>query len=195
MYFVLGCLSPSDGTLAMLSYDPDHPMRSWASGTRFDPSPDAWEFDQPPPEPVTAEVVPGYEGIIAELFTVPVPLMTRRLLAVLRAAGVDNIDAYDAVIRDNATGKSYTDHVAFNLIGAVAAADLERTLTSPYSSRNLIARDIDALVVSETAANGLLMFRLAESVNAILVHDSLKQAVEAAGIDTLSFFEPDQWAG
>ena len=37
------------------------------------------------------------------------------------------------------------------------------------------------------------MFRLAESVMGIVVHESVKQAIEAAGIDTLTFVDPAEW--
>jgi hypothetical protein len=39
------------------------------------------------------------------------------------------------------------------------------------------------------------MFRLAESVNGIVVHESVKKAIEAAEIDTLTFIPPEEWVG
>jgi len=32
-------------------------------------------------------------------------------------------------------------------------------------------------------------------VNAVIVHESVKDIIEAAGIDTLTFIEPEDWAG
>ncbi|MCC6337682.1 MAG: hypothetical protein IT380_27280, partial [Myxococcales bacterium] len=59
----------------------------------------------------------------------------------------------------------------------------------------MISADIDSLVIDETRARGALMFRLAESLNAILIHDDVCEAILDAGIETLSFFETDAWAG
>lgn len=42
---------------------------------------------------------------------------------------------------------------------------------------------------------GTLMFRLAEAVNAIVIHEKVKAAVQAAGIDTLTFMPPEDWVG
>lgn len=57
-----------------------------------------------------------------------------------------------------------------------------------------MSADIDSLVVDPAKADGALMFRLAESVNTILLHESVCDAIEAAGIDTLTFYEPESWA-
>jgi hypothetical protein len=38
------------------------------------------------------------------------------------------------------------------------------------------------------------MFRLAEAVNVILVHEKVKTAIEAAGIDTMTFMLPEDGA-
>ena len=54
---------------------------------------------------------------------------------------------------------------------------------------------ISAPEISAARVDGALMFRLAEAVNTIVVHDSVKQAIEAAGIDTLTFIDPADWTG
>ena len=41
----------------------------------------------------------------------------------------------------------------------------------------------------------MLLFRLKESTNAIVVHENVKMHLEAEGFDTLTFVEPDGWAG
>lgn len=195
MYYVMKCLSPDDGELAMLTYKRDHPMRSWASGRRFVDDPTTFPALRRPPEPVVAEVAAGYSGIMAEMWQTPVPLMTKRLHQALLGAGVDNVDVYAAEIIDPATGKKYSDYVAFNIVGKIAAADLQRTQVAPNSPDRMISMDVDSLAVDEGATHGALMFRLAESVNAILVHERVRQQIEGAGINTLTFIEPEQWAG
>jgi hypothetical protein len=195
VYYVLECLSVSPNDHAVLSYSRDHPLRSWKSGARFSPDAGAPPFRRPPAEPIRVEVQKQAPGVMAELWDNPLPLMTRRLYDALRAAGVDNMDTYAAEIRDPTTGKTHTDHVAFNLIGTIAAADLSKTTTSPASTDRIVSMDINSLAVDEAAPRGALMFRLAESVNAILVHESVMERLKAAGFETLTFLRPEEWAG
>jgi len=51
------------------------------------------------------------------------------------------------------------------------------------------------LVIDEAKTRGALLFRLAESVNGIVVHETIKNAIEATGIDTLTFMPPEEWVG
>ncbi|XXT19894.1 hypothetical protein WME94_57700 [Sorangium sp. So ce429] len=186
MYWIMLCPSPVHGDHALLEHEPDDPFRSWMSGARF---------EDPPPEPIVATVMPGYSGVMAELWQVPVPLMTERLLAVLRRAGVDNLDTYHAEVHDTETKEVRTDYVAFNVIGLVMAADLNRALFDVDQPDRKISMFFDALAIDDTAAMSLLMFRLGEAVNTLVVHERVKQAVEAAGLNTIRFLTPEDWAG
>lgn len=186
MYYMMHCFSPKERDNAMLTYSPDDPLRSWAEGARFDDA---------PPEPVRAEVKKGYTGNMAEFWDDPVPLMTTRLHEALMAAGVSNLDTYKAVIYDPATKSIFDNYVAFNIIGTIAAADLSRSEFDPSEPERMIAMDFRSVVIDPKRTGGALLFRLAESVNAIVVHESVKRHLEAAGIDTLTFIAPEEWAG
>lgn len=180
MYYVMTCLSPAQGYLATLNYDDSADtdfLRSWMSGDRF---------DIPPPTPLVLTREPAPATVLAELWQSPVTLMTARLHAALLAAGVSNLDTYPAEIHDPEQGRVHTDYVAFNLIGRIAAAESLRRHDDVL---------ISAPEISSARTDGVLMFRLAEAVNAIVVHASVKQAIEAAGIDTLTFIEPSDWTG
>jgi hypothetical protein len=170
----------------MLRYSPDIPFRRWASGARF---------KAPPSEPVVATIKEGYAGIMAEFWTNPVPVMTKRLLRALEQGGVTNLDTYRAEIHDPASGAIYHDHVAFNIIGVVSAADLKNSQFDPTQEDRKISMLFDAVAIDAGKAHDLLLFRLAESVNAIMVHQKVRQHIEASGIDTLTFVEPEDWAG
>jgi hypothetical protein len=60
-----------------------------------------------------------------------------------------------------------------------------------YRARLAYTRDVP---LRSCKARGALMFRSAESVNVIIVHPSIRDAVEAAGINTLTFLEPEDWS-
>ena len=191
MYFVMTCLSPLQRDHAVLKHRKDHPLRSWHSGTPFRPEA-AQAHKQPPAEPILARILPGDEGEMAELWDNPVPLMTRRLYERLSASGVDNLDIYTAEIREEASGRVYDEYVAFNLIGKVAAADLN---ASTYTDTHppMIDGGFTSLHIDAGKARNLLLFRLAEAVNAIVAHERIKSAVESAGIRTLTFIPPEHW--
>lgn len=195
MYYVMTCTSPPGKEAAMLTYEPDDPLRSWASADKFLDDDLAPDFLRPPPEPVRAEVKAGYAGAMLEFWDDPVPLMTKRLYQALVDAGVTNIDTYAAEIVDPRAGTTNAEYVAFNIVGKISAADLGKTQVAATSTEQMISMDIDSLAIDEARARGALLFRLAESVNAIIVHESVKAHIEAQGIDTLTFIEPQDWAG
>lgn len=184
-YFMLACHSPEEGDHAQYSYEPDDEERSWIIGQ---------PFDVPPPVPVPVTVEPGEEGLQPELTDVPVPLMSRRLAECLTAAGVSNIDFYPARVTEQASGRSQDGLLAFNLIGLVAAADLSRsTFSAPDGP--LLSVDFDGLAIDPAKAGAADMFRLAESVNGIVVSRRVRQAILDAGITTLEFILPEDWVG
>jgi hypothetical protein len=122
-----------------------------------------------------------------------IPLVREDLLRTLRKCGVDNLDAYDAAITDPDDGKVYENYKAINILGLVAAADLSK---SEYVAHGepLGDVDFDRLVLNETATKGHLMFRLAESVNAILVHQRIRDRLLKEGFKDLAFRDPEKIA-
>jgi hypothetical protein len=96
---------------------------------------------------------------------------------------------------DPVAGKTYSDYKAINIIGLVAAADLSKSKYHAPSGTPLIDTDFDSLAIDESKARGLLMFRLAESVNAIVVHESVRAHIEKHNIPHIDFVEPSQWIG
>ncbi|MCY1019308.1 imm11 family protein [Pyxidicoccus sp. MSG2] len=186
MYYILECFSSSNGHKARIEYRDDDPFRFWNAGERLESVPDL---------PIRARVVTDKQSMLAELWDTPLPLMTRRLHDVLVAAGVTNLDVYPVILTDSRSGEEITDYLAFNIIGAIAAADLQATRFAPGSTERTISADIDSLAIDPAKTRGALMFRLAEAVNAIIVHEQVKAAVEASGIGTLTFMSPEDWVG
>lgn len=187
-YYVLRVEDPEVGYRARLEYKRDYALRSWMSGKRF---------DRQPPEPIVIQLRGTDEAnwVLGDLWLTPVTVMSKRLHEALVGAGVDSLDTYAVELHDPVSGKVHTDFVAFNVVGKIAAADAAKTQFAPGTRQRMISADIDSLAVDAKKTRGALLFRLAESVNAIIVHDSVRQAVLAAGIDTLTFLEPEDWAG
>jgi hypothetical protein len=181
-YFVLS--SGSRGM--MLLYPPPNPsLRDlWMGGQRF---------QKPPREPVVAKIRPGHEsGDVLHYFGTA-SLMSDELYGTLREAGVDNIDGYEAVIRSETGAVEHRGFKAFNILGIVRAADLGETRFRDGSGSRLIDANIDSLAIDPKKAQGLLMFRLAEYVGAVIVHARVKRAVEAKGLPNVRFQEPAEF--
>lgn len=186
-YYVLGVEDPAEGHRARLIYERDHPLRSWMSGA---------SFESPPPEPIVLRLQgTDEEGwVLGDLWLTPITVMSKRLLEAMRGAGVDNLETYAVELHDPVSGAAHTDFVAFNLVGVRSVADRAKTKLAPGVLDRKVSADIDSLVVDAEKAGGALMFRAAESVNAILIHASVCDAIEDAGIETLTFYEPEDWA-
>ncbi len=183
-YFVMQPVLRGGMLLAPLRDVPED--QGWTEGRRFDPA---------PAEPVVARIRSGYESAEPRPFLGVPPILSDALLAVLRGAGVHNLDTYEVLIRSADGAVSLTGHKAFNLIGLVAAADLRRTLFTPGNASRHLDASIDSLVLDPAKTQGLRMFRLAENTSVIVVHHSVKAAIEAAGIAHIQFREPADFLG
>lgn len=184
-YYVLDVDGPTPA--AMIESGPDLPSAPWNSGKRI---------EGPVVEPLEYKLDPDYPGHLLPLYEAEsVPLVRDDVLVLLRAAGIDNLQLYDAVIHDPVSGRQHTNYKAFNIVGAVSAADMGQSGLMGTSDSEMVDIDFDSLVLDDTRAGGLLMFRLAEAVNAIVVHLSVKRLIEEHGIEGISFLGPGEWSG
>lgn len=125
----------------------------------------------------------------------PVPYMHNSIMEALLAVGVDNIQYYDAVIRDLKRNIDHTDFKAFNVVGLVSAADMSASTMMGTSNSNSIDADFDRLVLDEEKCAGKLLFRLAENITAIVVSEVVKNEIEKRGIKGVMFYPSGEWAG
>ena len=159
---------------------------------------DAWQtgdrFDAEIATPIEIEATPhhGYTGPPHDYFDGAIAFMSPRLVEVLRAEGVDNLDLYAAVITYRTTGERHPVF-AFNLIGLVAAVDTKRSKLSSADGDNTIDTGIAGFAVDLAKAGDRRLFRLAENSLTVLAHARIKDAIRAAGIDTFAFVEPEHW--
>lgn len=171
----------------------DHLQRdSWMSGKYNDfdvPQPivyeleeDEYEMDEPANIRVMNEAL-------------PVPVMHNSLCEALLAAGVDNIQYYNAVIRDLKRGIDHKEYKAFNIVGLIAAADMSSSSMMGASDSKFIDADFDRLVLDEKKCNGKLLFRLAENITTIVVSEVVKNEVEKRAVKGIYFYPSGEWAG
>lgn len=178
-YFVL---EPDmlDGML--LQSIPDPPSDpSWTLGARFSSSPQT---------PVPATICEGYEEEAPLPYVNVPPVMSAQLHQVLLAAGVGNVDVYDAELVSEDGRVRLQGYKAFNVIGLIAAADMAKSSFAPDNPSRSLDASFDSLALDSDRIRGLLVFRLAEYSSAVVVHRSVRQAIEAAGITGLVFRKP-----
>lgn len=207
-YFVLQCM-PGDAPAPAghlvehytLKVAPAVRGKTWRSGALFDPRAE-FPGDRPPEVPIRVETKRANRGtrlltVYPELTWQPIPLFSRRLVAALRAAGVDNLETFETIL-SNVEGENPPPadfYLAVNVIGLVQAADLKKSALGPGVEEKLISVDFDSLSVDPARARNLLMFRLAENTSAVLVHARVEAQVKAAGIPALTWLRPEEWAG
>jgi hypothetical protein len=162
--------------------------------------PESWRLGRvvtPPGDlPLCYVLDTDYEGQPKAIYyEQAVPVMRDDVVQVLRDAGVDNIQFADAVLINPKTGQRLGNYKAYNIVGLVSAADMGQStfLTPPDPTEpkvNFLGLNID-----ERRAAGLRLFRLEESPNAVVVHVSVKDALEQSGIPGIVFYGPGTWSG
>lgn len=171
--------------LAVIESYPRVPgIRSWLRGVKF---------TVPVPEPLEYVLDERYPGRLPDFLKGSPPLMSQGLVETLREAGVTNLDSYEARLVDSEDRLVSDTHRAVNIVGVVAAADLSKSRIAAGDEGRMIDTSFDSLAIDETRALGLLLFRLAESVDTVLVHRSVRNHLQQNGFERLGFVEPERW--
>jgi hypothetical protein len=146
------------------------------------------------PNPMRFEVRPEYPGTLKPMYEGAVLLMRDDLIEVLREVGVDNLQLFPSVVADETKKLELTSYKAVNIVGTIACADMGSSALMGTSDSEMIDVDFDSLVIDEERAGGALLFRLAEAVSAIIVHDQVRRRV-AERIEGMTFYGPGEWSG
>jgi hypothetical protein len=146
------------------------PIYRFAKGEPYEPKPERLPFEFSFSEPIGKHLYDLYSGDC---------LMSVRLIEALQAAGVDNIRIFPATLIENTTGATRDDYRVVNIIGLVAAADLSQSKSIPLGGGHVFTD----LKVNEIKARELLMFRLAESLIDVVVHEKVARAVSEGGFN------------
>jgi hypothetical protein len=185
MYYILSAKDLRDTeSIARIGTGPDIEDVDWYEGVRF---------TTPIPQPLRFTLDPSVEGSVPFFLDWTIPLMHGELIAGLKEAGVDNLDLYDAIVLDEETGEEFTDFKAVNVIGAIAAADLGASKYSTEEGTTLVSMQFDSLVIDEKKTGSVLLFRLAECVSAIVVHEKIRKVLKARDV-LVGFIEPKDFA-
>ncbi len=116
-------------------------------------------------------------------------LFSPRLINLLMDLGIENIQYFDANVLYAPT-KLSIDYKVANIIGVVEGVDIE--LSEVVIDEDIII-DIEQLVFDENKMEGHKIFRLEESILHIVVHRSVKEAMEKAGITGVTFLTDNEF--
>ena len=135
-----------------------------------------------PPAPLIFTVEAGARGAAPAHWTGDrVPLVSDRLLAALRRAGVDNLQIFPALVRTGAGGEPRPGHCVLNVIGLVDGADPAASIGTVLAEDDPGPRRVEYshLVLSRARTRDLPLFRLADSPDMLLIHDRVLRVLAA----------------
>ncbi len=180
-YFIMECRGRAP--IARVAMESDVADAPWMSG----------ESVRSPATPLLYQIHPKHRGNLKAMYELSVPLMRKDLVKLLQQSGVQNLELFDAIIKDPKMKIEHTDYVAFNILGTIAALDLGQSqpMTQDSSNPGFASLGLD----EEQIPSGALLFRLAESVNAIVVHREIKTRIEKAQVEGMIFYQPKDWSG
>lgn len=131
------------------------------------------------------------------LLGMQIPVVSELLLQAMTAAGVDNFQAFPAVLRNTDTGAQWDGYFAFNVIGLLDAMDLRAskyTEIMPGNDQIPALLDFEKLAIDGSKTRNLLLFRLLQNPGAMLVHhkvrDQLRQQKPPEGWGITTFEIP-----
>ncbi|WDD97547.1 imm11 family protein [Thalassomonas actiniarum] len=195
MYYIMDCpllVSEEDGgeLVELHKHFKLAGIRRWWSGALI-----STEKKNKIPNPVEFNFDPlrGYSGSPPEMDDLGIPLMSKRLFDALTKAGVDNIEYFPAVLKNTKTKQIYP-YFVYNIVGKISATDLTNSEYTTFGNESTYAStSFNKLVLDETKIHQLLLFRLAEDVSAIVVHEKIKTQIEDSGINTMEFIKPEDY--
>ena len=185
-YWMLVVRSPKTHDLGRIGKQPT-PKHGWLETEPFTPDEDteAWEF----------QLIPSESNELSDFFPPVIPLMSERLVTALRGAGVTTLDAFPITLLNTKGNKVTERFFAVHITSQVFCADLAASDCDVEDPDDPVFVDFDSLVIDEARAEGNTFFRLGESLGGIVVHDSVKEALESQPWRGVTFIKPKDWIG
>lgn len=171
-------------------------MSKQADGTHRGEFDEGVRVSHPVQVPIEIELeIPDYPEYINIPCMWQIPLVLRGdLLKDMRDFGVDNIDAYQAIIRDPRGGDVLANYFLCNVIGLVDVFDMQASELHPDSPPE-VAYLFNKIVIDEKKAEGHHFFRPYGRMSQLLVSEALKTYLESKNTyPELEFSEPEDFA-
>lgn len=115
-----------------------------------------------------------YRGDIIDGF---LTLYSDELKVALEQQGVDNIDNFRVVIRDQNTGEREGGYWLTNILGLLDCVDMARSKVKHH--RSGMGFDFESMVIDESKTQGLKIFRLMEDPTKVIINEELRRHFDA----------------
>ena len=171
-----------------------HEEPTYVVGTRPDITPKppwykADRFEVAPEQPIELLMDPQSGPVMPDFFDGPVPIFSRKLYQVFQEAGVNNLDAYDAIMIDPDTGQRWPNYYAVNVVGKIECAAMDSSSYKDPTGSGLVTVFFDELVINEKLTGEALCFRLAENLGTLVVHEKVVRHVQNKKCRPIRFLE------
>jgi hypothetical protein len=132
----------------------------------------------------------GGASVPSDFLEIPYFVVSNRMKEALLRCGVDNIEYFEAQLVFEDTQEVVDGYWLGQVVGLVRCVDVTKsTFTSPKRGR------LRQFEVDESAAHDLFLFRLYEAPTLVLIHDRVRAALAAAGLEGLFFQATDSYTG
>ena len=113
-----------------------------------------------------------------------IPVFSGHLIRTLEGVGVDNFEAFPAVVKNPQTGAEWHDYFAFNSLGLVAAANMDMSeydilMEGDSEGIDMPLVGFHTIVLNKRCTHDFLLFRIAQSPSVLIVHDLVMQMIDA----------------
>ncbi len=117
-------------------------------------------------------------------------LFSSKLIEILSEQNVDNIQYFDSKVIYSPTQTAVEYNVA-NIIGVISGLNMEKSelMLSPMGN----VMFIDKMVFDEEKMKEHKVFRLKEKPTLLIVHKSIKEAIETASLKGIMFVSDDEY--
>jgi len=117
-------------------------------------------------------------------------MFSQQFIDLLAELGVDNIQYLDADVTYAPTGEKVSYKVA-NIVDIVSGLDLEKSDVILSRQGNVL--EIEEMCFDESKLSGHKICRLQESIMHVVVHKSIKKAIENAELTGFMFLTDDEY--
>jgi hypothetical protein len=147
----------------------------------------------PPLEAMSASPPTSSDMLLTQF---QLPILSVRALATLTEAGVDNLESFPLRIEHRKLRAPETTHRIVNIVGVVKCLDRKRAKIQTFDDGEISwlerYRILDRDVFPK-AKKAPRVFRLGEFRHHVLVHESVKDAFEKAGLTGAAFIAPEKF--
>ncbi|MBN1501816.1 MAG: hypothetical protein JW982_16780 [Spirochaetes bacterium] len=116
------------------------------------------------------------------------PIFSDKLISSLRSFGVDNFETYNLEIYDPDSNKVYSNYKAVNILGLLKAADMDKSTYTISDGIPLVNVEFEELHIDPNKTHDFKLFRLAEKLGPIFIHEKLKRYLESCGFDEIVYY-------